>query len=278
MKGRIIKSLFWESRVEKKYAPTTAYFYLYLLSCKHIGLTPYFKLPDDYIPFETGLNKEQVAKAKAELQEKHQVFFYENWVFIVNADEHNSYRSSPKTRVAYEYQIAEVPKNVLEHFNRVSIGYPYPSDRVSENSQNNTLDGNNGQNPTTDDRVSIPYPYGIDTHNNNSNSDSSNTEGGMGGEATKVLTKWNQIHGTRFTSTASIEVNLKDWLKEYSLDDILRGIEIVALHHYWRDKMNPTIYLRRGNPRGERVDYIGEMLNYKPKKQFKGENLNKYDE
>lgn len=281
MKGRIIKSVFWESRVEKKYSPTTAYFYLYLLSCKHIGLTPYFKLPEDYIPFETGLNKEQIGKAKTELEAKHQVFFYDNWVFIVNADEHNSYKSSPKTRVAYEAQLAEIPSHVLEHFNSLSIGYTYPTDRVSQNSENGTLERKEDQNQTNDDRVSIEYPYSMDTHNNSNNSDSSNNnKGGVGGnEASKVLAKWNEVHGTNYKSTASIETNLKEWLKEYSFDDILRGIEMVAYHHYWRDKMNPTIYLRRGNPRGERVDWIGEMLNYKPKKGFANEaKPDKYDD
>ena len=242
MKGRIIKSSFWESRVDKKYAPSTAYFYLYLLSSRHIGLTPYFKLPKDYIPLETGLTVPQIDKAIEELHAKKQVYFYDGWVFIPNADEHNSYKSSPKTRVAYEIQLKEVPSHVLAFFDTLV---------------------------DKDDTLSIEYPYSTDTHNSNNNSNSdSNNRGIVKGEAEQVLEKWNAVFKTNFTSTTSIEKNLAEWLKEYSLEQILQGIETAKLHHFWSDKINPTTYLRHKNPRGEDVDYIAEMLNYKPKKEF----------
>lgn len=258
MKSRPVSSIFWDKRLAKGYSPTASYLYLYLLTCKHIELTPYFFLADGYIPLETGLSPKDVEKAKAELQERGQVFFYEGWVYIPNADEHNSFNSSPKTKVAYDKQMEKVPPEVLAHFEEIK-------DQLT-------------------DRVSIPYPYGSDTRNSNSNNSSnSNNKGDSKGgyslihsQAKQVLEKWNEVHGTRFTSTASIETNLQEWLKEYTLEDILQGVETTKIHHFWKDKLNPTVYLRRGNPRGERVDYIGEMLNYQPKKEFAEADTDKY--
>lgn len=263
MKQRSVSSIFWDKRIEHNYSVTTSYVYLYLITCKHIGLTPYYFLPEGFIAIETGLDPKEVKKALADLQERRQVFFYNNWVYIPNANEHNSFNTSPKTNKAYEAQLAKVPADVMEHFNKVI---------------------------TQEDRVSIGYTdptvSGIDTRNNSNSNNNRNSNMGeyergdslIQSQAKAVLDKWNEVHKTNFTAITSIESNLAKWLKVYTLDQILAGIAVAKVHHFWKDKLNPTIYLRKKNPRGEDVDYIGEMLNYKPRTNFTSENLSKYDD
>jgi hypothetical protein len=253
MKQRSVSSIFWDKRIEHNYSVNTSYLYLYLITCKHIGLTPYFFLPDGFIPIETGLTQEAIKKCKADLEERGQVYFYNNWVYIPNANEHNSFNTSGKTMVAYEAQLAKVPQEVIGYFDKVN---------------------------TVSDRVSIGYTdpilSGMDTRSNSNSSNNSNSNRGIvkGGdnkiqaEAKRVLDKWNEVYSTNFTATTSIETNLAKWLQVYTIEQILEGIPTTKLHHFWRDKLNPTIYLRKKNPRGEDVDYISEMLNYKPRKEF----------
>lgn len=246
MKQRSVSSIFWDKRIEHSYSVSTSYLYLYLLTCKHIGLTPYYFLPEGFIPIETGLSAEAVKKGLADLQERKQVYFFNNWVYIPNANEHNSFNTSSKTLVAYNAQLAKVPPEVIAHFDRVSIGYPDPTISGIDTRNNNNSNNN---------------------HNNNSNNEKIKKIETKD-QAQAVLAKWNEVHGTNFTSTTSIEKNLAEWLKDYSLDQILAGIATVKVHHFWHDKMKPDTYLRHKNPRGEDVDYISEMLNYKPKKEF----------
>jgi hypothetical protein len=53
-------------------------------------------------------------------------------------------------------------------------------------------------------------------------------------------------------------------------------VAVVPTHQFWKDKMTPDMFLRKRNPSGENVDRIGEMLNYKPSKNFEGEKKDKY--
>lgn len=82
---------------------------------------------------------------------------------------------------------------------------------------------------------------------------------------------WNQTYKTNFTSGDALEKNLAFWLKSYSFDQIKQAIEMVRHHHFWHDKMKPVTLLRRKNSQGEAVDYIGELINYKPTKKFDNE-------
>lgn len=95
--------------------------------------------------------------------------------------------------------------------------------------------------------------------------------------AEKYLEHWNTVHGTKFTAIDPIVGNLKKRMKSYSFEDILKAVEVVKVHHYWKDKMKPVILLRSQNTAKEPVDYIGEMLNYKQAKGFKNEQNEKYE-
>lgn len=276
MKARNIKSLFWDKRLEHGYSKEASYFYLYLLTCKHIGLTPYFLLVEQYALIETGLTVKEIAKAKAELTAKDQVYFYKSWVFIKNADEHNSYHTSPKTRIAYERELANIPSDVMVYFSQV----------------------NGVENVVDNDRVSIGYGMGMDTHISISNKHNNKyLEGGVGETlpepapitkaeraknelaeaADKVIATYNEVFGKKLKSGASLIPNLEYWLHTYDLDEILEAVRKSKAHHFWGDKINPEILLRKKNPQGENVDRIGEMLNYQVKKQFTNENKSKYD-
>jgi len=286
MKSRAIKSLFWDKRIEHSYSSEAAYLYLYLLTCKHIGLTPYFLLVEQYIELETGLKPAQIAKSKEELTSKGQVYFYKHWVFILNADEHNNYNISPKTRKAYERELATVPKDVMQAFSELNCGKLQTN--IEEKESKDIVDN---------DMVSIPYRYGMDTSNTNTNNNTNNNLVSNKKEISKniptnkkerakselteaanlLIGAYNETFGKKLKTGVALVANLEYWLQTYDLAEITDAIKKSKSHKFWGDKMTPEILLRRKNPQGECVDRIGEMLNYQPAKAFANENKGKYD-
>lgn len=88
-----------------------------------------------------------------------------------------------------------------------------------------------------------------------------------------IYSEFNRVFGTKYKSN-SIGTNLTYWLETYSLEEIKQAIEAAKKDKFWNDKITPTILLRRKNPRGESVDYIGQLLNKvatEPKEYIKGE-------
>lgn len=93
-------------------------------------------------------------------------------------------------------------------------------------------------------------------------------------EKEKEIIEWfNTQHQTRYKTIGVSEANLKFWLDKYSIEDIKQAIILIKAHDFWSDKMNPTILFRTKSPKGQPVDYIGQLLNQpkpsqKPTEQY----------
>lgn len=91
------------------------------------------------------------------------------------------------------------------------------------------------------------------TTNKNGKNERNNTE--------EVLKKFNEAFKKNYRSPVSIERNLDYWLQHYSLTDVFQAITAAAKDEYWKKIITPEMLLRKKNPRGEDVDYIGKFLN-----------------
>lgn len=116
--------------------------------------------------------------------------------------------------------------------------------------------------------VGKPLKHSISTLNSNSKKVCSDKE--FEGECLEILTHFNKVRGGSKRSVADFANNLHFWLYEtkpnYSLVDIKNAIECICFDDYWcKARMPLQVLLRRRNPKGEEVDYIGEMLGYLPK-------------
>ena len=119
MKTRIIKTDLWKKLAKIKAPKDARLLFAHLLTCQEINMCGVFELPDEYIEIGTGLSEKDIAKAKLFLSEKKKVFFYDAWVYVVNAEEHNNYKKSEKTMVAYEREIKAIPKKIMDYFNKL---------------------------------------------------------------------------------------------------------------------------------------------------------------
>lgn len=81
---------------------------------------------------------------------------------------------------------------------------------------------------------------------------------------TTMLNHWNSTYKTSYKSVDPLVNNFGHWYRSYSLVEICQAITNIQYDHFWKDKMTPTMLLRKKNPRGEDVDYIGTFLNIKP--------------
>lgn len=85
-------------------------FFIYLLSNQYINISGIFELPDRIISLETGLTTAQILQAKKDLHGK--VFFMDGWIRILNVDKYNSYKNSPKNKIAFTKEMLCVPEKI----------------------------------------------------------------------------------------------------------------------------------------------------------------------
>jgi len=100
------------------------------------------------------------------------------------------------------------------------------------------------------------------------------TKDNINNEKDEIIQYFNQVMGKRFKTLP--EANLEYWRSIYSIDEIKRAIDFIPTHDFWRDKMDLTILFRRKNPKGEPVDYIGQLLNTKKPTQQAQEGLSSF--
>lgn len=83
----------------------------------------------------------------------------------------------------------------------------------------------------------------------------------------KFIEYWNKIFDRDFKATPSLLPYFIHWRQTYSMKEIGVAIKNAKSDDYWSDKITPTIFLRKKNPQGEPVDYIGRFIN-KERKMF----------
>jgi hypothetical protein len=90
-------------------------------------------------------------------------------------------------------------------------------------------------------------------------------------ECKNFLEEFNQLRGTKYTAYEHLLANFTYWTTVYTLEQILEAVTKVSAESWFNDKLTPDLLLRRKNPQGETVDYIGRILNEsgKPKEKYK---------
>jgi len=233
MKTRIIQTRFWNDLFVSDSDIYTQHLYIYLITSQYINLCGIFQLPENKIKFECKLTDNQFNSAKENLEKAKKVFFKDGWVFIVNAEKNNNYKNSPTTETAYYRELSLVPQQIKDFFN---------------NKLDSTMDS------TVDSTMDSTHKSKTINHK----SEIKNTE-----LAEKVLKWFNKAMDTNFKSYYGFKDNLDFWSKVYSEEDIKKALLVLRSGAWWAKDPTPTLLFRRKSPKGEPVDYIGELLNLK---------------
>ena len=116
MKTRIIHTDFWLKMVKIKAPKDVKLLYHYLFTNSYINMCGIYEMPDIYLLLETGLTKIQFQRSKECLEKMGKVYFYDDWVFIVGAEEHSNYKNGEKNYKAYLKELEEIPANIKDYF------------------------------------------------------------------------------------------------------------------------------------------------------------------
>ncbi len=96
---------------------------MYLITNDKLGLTPYHRITDRQILFDTGVSDEALKTSKEELTSLKWCFFYKEWVYHNHACAYVSYMGQPKVVSAKERELGEIPIDVRNHFNPLITRY-----------------------------------------------------------------------------------------------------------------------------------------------------------
>lgn len=236
MKTRIIHTQFWDDSYILKLSPKEKLLFVFYFTNSKCGQTPYYEISSEVTKLVTGLSLKEINDYKTRFQADRKYIFVDDWVYIVNAEKYQNYKGE-KNEKAYDNEYLLIPQQIKEKVNTLLKEI---------------------------DSVSIVYPYPMDTTINhkseiiNHKSEIKNTE-----LAEKVLKWFNKAMDTNFKSYYGFKDNLDFWSKVYSEEDIKKALLVLRSGAWWAKDPTPTLLFRRKSPKGEPVDYIGELLNLK---------------
>lgn len=107
MRTRIIWTKIWEDDWFQSLSDNAQKLFLYLLTNSRINMCGFYQISERVLLFDTRIKN--LEKAKSELSPK--VRFFEDWVYIVNAESYSGYRGSKNERVL-EKEKSSIPLNI----------------------------------------------------------------------------------------------------------------------------------------------------------------------
>ncbi len=117
MEARQIQTRFYDDELVVDLDLHSQHLFLYLLTCRYINQCGIFQLSPRKICFESKLSSEEFEIGKGVLEEAKKAFFYNGWVFVVNAFKNNGYWKSPKNVEPHNREFQRIPADILDHFN-----------------------------------------------------------------------------------------------------------------------------------------------------------------
>lgn len=119
MKTRILYTKVWQDELVTELSPTQKLLFIYYLTNDNIGLTGMYELTDRQTAFDTGLTQSQIADGKEKFEKAGKIFFYKNWVYVVNSQRLNGFHGE-KLEKAIKKELNLINVDIASYFNRVS--------------------------------------------------------------------------------------------------------------------------------------------------------------
>jgi len=221
MKTRIIQTRFWDDDAVESVSKDAQHLWIYLLTCQYINMSGIFKLKDIFIQDQTKLTASELEKAKVELQKTGKIYFYNGWVYVVNAEEQNKYRNSPQNEVAYSKELAQIPDKIKSYFKGVTKANDTTIDTSLETSHKSEI---------------INHKSKIYRKNRKNYK--------------KLMGLFNENYSTNYQATNNRFIKYKARLKTYTHEKLVEALEIMSQTPFYNGAndrgwvANPDYFLR----------------------------------
>lgn len=107
--------------------PSQRYFFIYLFTNTHIGLSGIYQLSERLALLETGATREEWDLARDVFSKAKKVMFYKDWIYIVNSYKYSNY-AGEKNRTALLKEVSLIPEEVIHIFGYSIDRLPYSID------------------------------------------------------------------------------------------------------------------------------------------------------
>lgn len=97
-------------------------------------------------------------------------------------------------------------------------------------------------------------------------------------ELETLIFVFNQSFKTNYRSLETLKDNYAHWRKIYEPAEIETAIINASKDDFWQSALKPETLFRQKNPNKEKVDYIGQFLNLKPKVTERTKQVNAFEE
>lgn len=135
MKTRIVQTRFWDDPVVMECSKEATLLWIYLITNKELGMTNYVHIPDQFLGIYTKLTKNELEKAKIELEATQKMYFFNGWIFYPKLEDENKYKNSPKNAPTYERELEKIPNDVKAYFTKVYTSIDTTTDSTMPSSR-----------------------------------------------------------------------------------------------------------------------------------------------
>lgn len=91
MKTRILYTKIWQDSFFTSLSTEEKLVFIYYITNDHVNIIHFYECPDRTVIFETGITSTKLLNLKGKLQTDKKMFFYKDYVFLVNAVRYESY-------------------------------------------------------------------------------------------------------------------------------------------------------------------------------------------
>lgn len=244
MKQKSINTEIWRDETFNSLSGEAKLLSIFLLTNHEMKLIPIYKISMMEIAMYTGMTRTKIEKLFDEIR-KIGIIWVDGYCILKNQFHTLNHFKGEKLNKAIQKQFSEIPQKIIQIYksDTLSIPYRYPIDRVNSNSNSNI-------NIKKKEKEKI-----------------NKKEKERKKELNEFIRKWNEKRKTKYKSIVGLIENWEYWRGYYSINEIQEAIDNIDNDEFWRNKMTPVIFLRRKNPRGENVDWIGYFLNIKKNKE-----------
>lgn len=137
-KNRYIDTKFWDDNYITELDPIEKLLYLYFLTNTLTNISGIYEIPLRRISFDTGIDKDMILKIIERFSSDKKIFYVDGWLIICNFPKHQQYNKSPKIKLGIEACINDIPDEIKEKIDTLSIPYTYSLNYSNYNSNTNS--------------------------------------------------------------------------------------------------------------------------------------------